>query len=91
MSGEPHGPRRAPEVVGNDLGDELVLRDGPDGRIHVLNAAAREVYLLCDGTRGADEIARDLAAAFGITLEQARDDARGAIAEMTRLGILLEG
>lgn len=90
MAVERSRPRRADDVVGSDLGDEYVLRAGPDRRVHVLNASAREVYLLCDGTRDRGEIARALADAFDVPLERALRDAHDAVAEMVGLGLLVE-
>ncbi len=39
-----------------DLGDELMLYNTDDECVHVLNATARDVWNLCDGTRGIEAI-----------------------------------
>ena len=54
-------PTPAPDVKGTDLGDEYLFYDRDNDRVHVLNATAREIFLLCDGSRTADEIAAELA------------------------------
>lgn len=90
MTTERARPRRADDVTGSDLGSEYLVRAGTDGRVHVLNASAREIYLLSDGTRDVDALGSALASAFGIPLELAARDARDAVADMVRLGLLVE-
>ena len=91
MATERSRPRRAAGVLGSDLGGEYVVRAEPGGRVHVLNASAREVYLLCDGSRDHDGIARALAETFDVPLDRALRDVNEAVAEMMGLGLLIEG
>ena len=71
-----------------DLGDELILHEAQGGCVHVLNASAREVFLLCDGTRDLRTVSRALAECYGIEEAVARRDAETVIADLVRLGFL---
>ena len=45
-----------PAVLSRTLDDEIVLYDTRRGRVHFLNETASQVWSLCDGRRGHDEI-----------------------------------
>lgn len=86
-------PTTRPERVGSDqaardLGDELVLHEPEGGRIHVLNASARRIFLMCDGSRDLGAIAAGLAEHFGIDEETALRDTSSAVRDLVRLGFL---
>jgi hypothetical protein len=49
-------------LVIRDLGDEILVYDRERHRAHCLNSAAASVFRLCDGERGADELAAMLGA-----------------------------
>jgi pyrroloquinoline quinone biosynthesis protein D len=84
-------PRPIPGVQGRDSGDECLFRD-PDGeRIHVLNGTAREIYLLCDGSRSTDEVAREIAARYEVDAAVAQADVAELVDALVRLGILARG
>ena len=82
-------PRHAPGFTGKDLGEEYVILDAKGDRFTHLNATAREIYLLCDGSRSTDDVARALADAFEVDAETARADTAKAIEELMELGILI--
>lgn len=44
--------------------DELYLYDERNRRMHQLNPTARQIFELCDGTRGVDEIVASVARMF---------------------------
>ena len=81
-------PRRADGFTGKDLGDEYVILDRAGDRFYQLNGTAREIYLLCDGSRTPDDIARALADSYDVTLETSRRDTAKTIEELQRAGIL---
>jgi hypothetical protein len=58
------------------------------GQLHALDPVATLVWRCCDGGATVDEIAADLAAAFGVPPERAREDVSAAVAELTRLDLL---
>lgn len=81
-------PRANPAVTGRDLKDEFVLLGATGDRIHVLNDTAREIYLLCDGTRTLEEVADALVERYEVAREKALKDVREVVAELNRLGVL---
>ena len=58
--------RNEGRYVPRDLDEEILLCDRATGSVVLLNVSAREIYLLCDGTRSEDEIAAVFAGAFGV-------------------------
>ena len=83
-------PRPSGKTKGTDLGDEYLFYDRDGDRVHVLNGTAREIFLLCDGSRTEDEIAQAFAEKFEIDAETAQKDARETMRQLHELG-LLEG
>jgi len=81
-------PRHADGFTGRDLGDEYVILDRAGDRFYQLNGTAREIYLLCDGSRTADDIAIAMTGSYTVTLETSRRDTAKTIAELQRAGIL---
>ena len=84
-------PRPAPGALGRDAGVECLFRDADGMRFHVLNRTAREIYLLCDGSRSAAEVARELAKRYTVDPGMALSDVADLVALLVRLGILSRG
>jgi pyrroloquinoline quinone biosynthesis protein D len=82
-------PRQVPGILQRDLGTEYVFYDAGGERFHVLNETARDIYLMCDGSRSVHDIALALTAARDIDLETATRDMQEAIDQMARIGVLL--
>jgi PqqD family protein of HPr-rel-A system len=83
-------PVRSPDEDGNtrDLGDELLAYDRANGRVHVLNATAREIHLLCDGSHTVEQIAGMLVEIYGIELDTALRDLTATIERFVELGLV---
>ncbi len=81
-------PRPAPGNHGRDAGDECLFRDADGMRIHVLNRTAREIYLLCDGSRSSAEVAGELADRYMVDAGTARADVDDLVETLVGLGIL---
>ena len=81
-------PTAREDVQARDLGDEFVLYDDNVDRLHVLNRSAREIWLLCDGTRSHEDIAAELCERFDVDLETARGDVAQTVDELTTLGLV---
>ncbi len=82
-------PRPAPVAHGSrDLGDEFLFYDRDGDQVHVLNGSAREIFLLCDGTRTVAEVAVAFSKRCGTDETVARQDAKRIIRELADLGIL---
>ena len=82
-------PRPAAANQGSrDLGDEYLFYDSQGDQVHVLNGSAREIFLLCDGTRTVEEIAEAFSAAYEADAGAARKDADRIIRQLADLGLL---
>ena len=81
-------PRRTGTYLEKDLSGEYLFYDQGGDRVHVLNGTAREIYLLCDGTRTVGAIAVSLRERFVVDEETARRDAAAAVAELLEKGLL---
>ena len=75
-------------VQGRDLGDEYLIYDRDSDHVHVLNRTAREVFLLCDGSRTAEQIAAELARKFGVEPSVTLVDTRETLQQLFDLGAL---
>ncbi len=73
---------------GTDLGDEFLFYDGGNDRVHVLNATAREIFLLFDGSRSEDEVVQVFAERHGLDEHQARGDVLETVRRLRDLGLL---
>ena len=81
-------PRPTGALKGQDLGDEYLFYDRDTDRVHVLNATAREIYLLCDGERAEGDLARELVARYGIDEAMARNDVGEVLAQLYALKLV---
>ena len=81
-------PQQLDRFLGKDLGDEYVFYDAAGEQVHVLNATARRIYLLCDGSHTVQQIAQALVADYGIDESTARDDAAETIQRLEALGLV---
>jgi PqqD family protein of HPr-rel-A system len=76
-------PAPRSSVASVELEGETVIYDVASGVSHLLNATVTAVWRGMDGDTTLDELAVDLAAAYGATETQVRDD---VIAHVRRLG-----
>ena len=70
------------------LDDELVLYEPNAGATYVLNPTAAFIWSLCDGDRTAQEVAEELADAYGIDERQAVTDVTTLLDTLERAGFL---
>ena len=70
------------------LDDEVVVYDPETDRTALLNLSAALVFELCDGTRGADEIAQRVSETFSIDRDRARADVDEILARFAEHGLL---
>jgi PqqD family protein of HPr-rel-A system len=73
---------------GKDLGDEYLVYADASDEVHVLNSTAREIYLMCDGSRTEAEIAAALAEKYDLDADRARRDTGATLARLAELGLL---
>jgi hypothetical protein len=81
-------PRQTGELRGKDLGGEYMFYDEDTDRHHVLNVTAREVFLLCDGTRTAEEVVREMIKQYEVDEATLRHDVPEAIEKLLELNLL---
>jgi len=79
----------ASKVEGRDLGDEYLFHDRERDRVHVLNETAREIFLLCDGSRTEDEVASAFAEKHEIDPTIAKEDAAAVLRDLSELGLIV--
>ena len=68
--------KRRDDNVWRDLGDEVVILDEAGTQVCMLNKTAAMVWMLADGTRTLDEIAKSVCQRFDVGLEAALADVR---------------
>ncbi len=69
-------------------GDETILFDPANGAIHSLNATARRIWELCDGTRTLEAIAENMEAEYELSAQQSRQDVTIVVGELRTLGLI---
>lgn len=81
-------PRHRPSVLSRRFGDDVLLVDGENGRIHLLNSTAGLLWECFDGGTSLEELSADVAASFGLPLPQAREDVLRIARQVGFLGLL---
>jgi hypothetical protein len=81
-------PKQVPNLEISVAGDETLVHDQSNGKVHVLNATAGKVLALCDGTRTVAEISVGVANAFMVDTERVRPDVESIVTDFTKLGLL---
>jgi hypothetical protein len=81
-------PSKTERYLSKDLGDEFLFYDTDGEKIHVLNETAREIYLLCDGEHGVDQMVEALVARYEIDAESARRDVLAVLDDLAELGLV---
>jgi PqqD family protein of HPr-rel-A system len=84
LESRPH----ATSILGKDLGDEYLFYDAAREQVHVLNATARAIYLLCDGNASVREIVDRFGARFAVDGGTARRDVEETLDRLRSLGLV---
>lgn len=84
-------PRRSLGVVASEILDETVLYCPGSSQAISMNASARAIWELCDGTRSVDAICIELSAIAGVPPEKVRDDVNSAVVRLSELGLIRRG
>ena len=79
----------APQLSWPPVDGEVAIYDSRDGRYHVLNNSAAQIWHRIAAGLGAAEIASELAAEHRATVESVRQDVDLFIAEGLELGLLI--
>lgn len=80
-------PRAREDVRVESVGQELVILDRENEKVHRLNRTASFVWRCCDGTRVVSAIAGELARAFEVEPERAGSDTARLLEELLELGL----
>lgn len=81
-------PKPTEQHMSRDLGDEYIFYDQSGDQVHLLNGSAREIYLLCDGSRTVDQVAVVMAERFEVDHDTALADARRIIGQLMEKNLL---
>jgi hypothetical protein len=81
-------PAAKPTVVSVEVGGERVLLDTETGKLHLLDRVASVVWPFLDGTATVDELAADVADAFGEPVERVRADLGALVGRLAEEGLL---
>ena len=81
-------PRQSETMTGKDLGEEYLFYDASGDSVHVLNGTAREIYLLCDGTRCVTDLVQLMVDRYDVEGSEVRKDVETVLNELTDLGLL---
>ncbi len=88
MTAERARPRPADGVRGKDLGSEYMFYDEDSDKHHILNGTAREIFLLCDGTRTEDEVVDEMLPDLEVDEVTLRRDVAKIIEDLLKLKLL---
>lgn len=88
LKDERYRRREVVGIAGRDIGDEYLFYDEADDQVHMLNATARRILLLCDGNRSVADISAVLAREYAVDPGMALDDVRGTVGRLAELGLL---
>ena len=70
------------------VGQEAILHDRRNGRAHVINETAAQVWELCDGRNTFDQIVSAFAAAYQLPASDVRGDVQYIITRFHDLRVL---
>jgi pyrroloquinoline quinone biosynthesis protein D len=70
------------------VGQEAILHDRGNGRAHVINESAAQIWELCDGQHTVDQIVSAFAAAYGLPTADVRADVQYILAKFHELRVL---
>lgn len=83
-------PKVRDDLAVVELDGEAVVFDEVSCDLHYLNPTATLVFGLCDGSGTVDELAADIAAAYGADEDQVRGDVRAVVEDFARSGLLID-
>jgi pyrroloquinoline quinone biosynthesis protein D len=83
-------PRRREGSGGQHFGADFLVLDAEGRTLRGLNRTAARVWELCDGTRTAREVARQVAREYVLDMDPVLADTLRFLAELARLGLVDE-
>ena len=70
------------------VGQEAILHDRRNGRAHVINESAAQIWELCDGQNTLDQIVSAFAAAYALPAANVRADVQYILAKFHELRVV---
>ena len=70
------------------VGQEAILHDRRNGRAHVINETAAQIWELCDGQNSLDQIVSAFATAYALPAAEVRPDVQYILAKFHELRVL---
>ncbi|MGI8665370.1 MAG: PqqD family protein [Jatrophihabitans sp.] len=80
----------SPDVVVEDLDDDVCLYRPDIDEVVVLNATAGDVWRLADGQLSMDEVIQRLASAYQLSVESVRGDVESVFIDLLDRGYLVD-
>jgi hypothetical protein len=82
----PAGPVARADVTLQRVGREAILHDGRNGKAHVINGSAAQLWELCDG-RPLDQLVQAFAALYAREPQTVADDVRKTLDGFQAMGL----
>lgn len=83
-------PRRKPTLEIRYVGEEVLVHDVENAKVHILNVTAGDILTRCDGTQSVAALASALAEATGIDVEIIEADVRAIVATFSDLQMIVD-
>jgi PqqD family protein of HPr-rel-A system len=81
-------PLQRSDVAFAQIGEEAVVFDPLHGGLHLLNPSAALVYRVCDGSATIDELADDVADAFGVPVGDVQPQVTMLVDSLAHIGLV---
>jgi Coenzyme PQQ synthesis protein D (PqqD) len=81
-------PTPSNDVSLQRVGQEAILHDRRNGRAHVINESAAQIWELCDGQNTLDQIVSAFAAAYALPAADVQADVQYILAKFHELRVL---
>jgi PqqD family protein of HPr-rel-A system len=76
-------PKLQKNLYVRTLGDEKVIYDKKNGRVHFMNSTATFILDLCDGTHSQEELVERLLERYEVSRKEAEKDVKRILKDMT--------
>lgn len=81
-------PEKSADVIDLDMGEGLVLFNRGSSVVHHLNQSAALVWQLCDGVGSVQQLSEDIAAEFGLAIDDVKTQVGRLVGEFEALGLV---
>ncbi len=83
-------PQRKPDIMANDLGEQMALYSVEGKAVHVLNPTAKLIWDLCDGEHSLEDIEAAIRSSFAVPEgHDVQAAVRRTVHELSEKGLLL--